>query len=97
MPWMYAINDDGTVNGMKGDSGGMSCFISIQDNEPVFEYNAIPQVGGIMRVGSIYARSYSSQDWWQTSLIEEILDEYEEEGRKCIKFKTRNSIYLWRE
>lgn len=60
-------------------------------------YNVKPRVGVAIRVGSIIARTYQWQDWWQTSLIEEILEESESEDEGLyVKFKTMNSIYEWR-
>jgi len=50
-----------------------------------------------MRVGSVYARSYSAQDWWQTTVITKILeDTIAEDGSEYVKFKTGNSIYEWK-
>lgn len=55
------------------------------------KHNARPAVGGLMRVGSHYARSYSAQDYWQTTLITEILEERDD----YVRFKTGNSEYEW--
>lgn len=95
--WMYRTRD-----GM-GDSGTMSMALvpSYDENGKVVDVqyvnNARPQVGYVMRVGSGYARSYSAQDWWQTSVITEILeDRINEDGSEYVKFKTGNSIYEWR-
>jgi len=60
------------------------------------EDNAEPRVGVAMRVGSSYGRSYSQQDWWQTTLITEILETQETPDGKSIRFKTGNSEYEWR-
>jgi hypothetical protein len=50
-----------------------------------------------MRVGSGIARSYSAQDWWQTTVITEILeDKINEDGTEYVRFKTGSSIYEWR-
>lgn len=86
-----------------GDSGLMS-DLSI----PTFEegsttrvaswetkHNARPEVGGLMTVGSHYARTYSHQDWWRTTLITEILEEKEEGDQLYVRFKTGNSEYEW--
>lgn len=86
-----------------GDSGGMSLAIIPtfdMDTNKVsnIEYkdNARPQIGAAMRVGSIYARTLSHQDWWQTTLITEILEErVEEDGTEYVRFKTGNSEYEW--
>lgn len=86
-----------------GDSGGMSLGIAPtfdQDTGNItnIEYkdNARPQIGWVMRVGSIYARTMSHQDWWQTTPITEILEERtEEDGTEYVRFKTGNSEYEW--
>ena len=60
-------------------------------------HNARPQLGVSMRVGSITGRTYSAQDWWQTTLITEILEERtEEDGTEYVRFKTGNSEYEWK-
>ncbi len=86
-----------------GDRGGMSDAITpIWDEnhkliDKIIENNARPKVGAVMRVGSIYARSYDHHDWWMTTPITEILEERtEEDGTEYVRFKTRNSIYIWR-
>jgi len=79
-----------------GDSGGMSIALSYGQYS-CQEENARPRVGVAMRVGSHFARSYSAQDWWQTTLITEILDERIDEGRvDYVRFRTGNSVYEWR-
>jgi len=91
-----------------GDSGGMSmALIPIYDtdtNKPVYiEYvnNARPQIGQAMRVGSVYGRSYATQDWWQTTIITKILKEWTEgEGdthSEHVLFRTGNSEYEWKQ
>lgn len=75
-----------------GDSGGMSVAIWFDEDGQIQEqYNARPQVGVVMRVGTMFARSYSGQDWWQTTEIIEIL----EENDHYVRFRTSNSIYEW--
>jgi hypothetical protein len=67
----------------------------IEDIEYIHE--ARPQIGASMRVGSISGRSFVAQDWWQTTLITEILEERtEEDGTEYVRFKTGNSEYEWR-
>lgn len=84
------------VDGTAGDSGQMSLLVWEENGEVKYENNASPRVGCIIRVGSIFGRSYASQDYWQTSLIEEILDEWKDNDKECIRFKTKNSIYIWK-
>jgi hypothetical protein len=80
-----------------GDSGGMSIALTYGQYDLETEENARPRVGVAMRVGSHFARSYSYQDWWQTTLITEILEERFEEGKEdYVKFRTGNSVYEWR-
>jgi hypothetical protein len=74
-----------------GDSGGMSTALWLDGSEVKFAYNARPVVGVAMRVGALGARTYNPQDWWQTSLITEILEETE----NYVRFRTGNSIYEW--
>ena len=94
MPYsMYRMSDHA------GDSGPMSMAIvpKPEGGYPDTEDNARPRVGVAMRVGSIYARSFSHQDWWQTTVITEILeDRTEEDGSEYVRFKTGNSEYEWR-
>jgi hypothetical protein len=56
-------------------------FESVVDNKPV--------VGCSLLVGSVTARSYSSQDYWLTTPVTEII----EETNEYISFKTENSNY----
>jgi hypothetical protein len=95
--WMHRVRDG------CGDSGGMSMALvpSYDENGKVVDVqyvnNARPQVGYVMRVGSGIARTFSAQDWWQTTVITEILeDKINEDGSEYVKFKTGNSIYEWR-
>lgn len=88
----------------RGDSGPMSdAYTLIYDaagklvNYTV-EHNAEPKVGVVMRVGTMFARSYSAQDWWQTTLVTEILERRpnpKEPESIYIRFKTGNSEYEW--
>lgn len=97
MPYSLKRESDGA-----GDSGTMSRLF-IQDHDHFGEYrvtyvdNARPKVGCVLRVGSNFARTYSAQDWWQTTIITEILeDTVNEDGSEYVKFRTGNSVYEWR-
>jgi hypothetical protein len=98
MPYSLRRTRDGA-----GDSGQMSDAITpIWDDgqnyviDKIIEHNARPKVGAAMMVGSITARSYSSQDWWMTTPITEILEaRTEEDGTEYVRFKTGNSEYEW--
>jgi hypothetical protein len=80
-----------------GDSGPM-CQILDEDNYQPIPGEVYPRVGCGVRVGSYYARSYSGQDYWQTTPVLEILEEsIDAEDYRAVRFKTKNSIYIWRE
>ena len=86
-----------------GDSGNMSLAIHLNagpGDEHIYEHGARPQVGAVMRVGSLSARTFSAQDWWQTTPITEILEEWSEDNDSntidCVRFKTGNSTYVWK-
>jgi hypothetical protein len=74
-----------------GDSGPMSMLLHKKGSEP--DDGVRPKVGFGIAVGSPYARTYQAQDYWQTTEILEILEETENE----VRFRTRNSIYVWRQ
>lgn len=87
MPSLMKVGDPS-----RGDSGAMSDQVWIEDGEYKFEAGK-PVVGRAIRVGSITARSYSAQDWFQTSEVVEILEETE----GYVKFKTYSgSTYEWK-
>lgn len=93
--WMYALDDEDNLISYKGDSGLLSEAIT-----PSAEVipNSQPTVGCAMRVGSIYARTYPSQDWWMTTPVTEIVEDwYDEDGNYNVIFHTRNSRYHWKE
>ena len=77
----------------KGDSGGRSEAIEWNEDgtfKKVVDHR--PRVGCSMLVGSITARSYSYQDYWLTTPVEEILEETE----NYVKFRTKNTVYEWK-
>lgn len=75
----------------EGDSGPMSMAVWMEGDQIKWEHDSRPRVGVAMRVGGLSARTYSYQDWWQTTLITEIL----EESENYVRFRTGNSIYEW--
>lgn len=96
MAWLYALDDAGEVISHKGDSGAMS--MAIWEENGVIKYQqSKPRVGVCLRVGSMSARTFSSQDWWQTTEIKEIISEDVGKDGIEIKFMTNNSVYLWKE
>jgi hypothetical protein len=50
------------------------------------------RVGHLAKCGSIFARSYQSQDWWRTSPVLEILSVNEDSTE--VKFRTRSRTYV---
>lgn len=88
-----------------GDSGNMSTlFFPTFDMDTgkvvdtTVEHCSDPKVGGYIRVGSMMARTYTAQDWWQTTIITEILEERTDEKNPYyfyVRFKTGNSEYEW--
>jgi len=80
-----------------GDSGLMCEILDNESYKPI-PGETYPRVGCGVRVGSPFARSYSAQDWWQTSPITEITDEWtDDKGFRHMRFKTKNSTYIWEE
>lgn len=80
-----------------GDSGPMCQILDRESYMPI-EGETYPRIGCGVRVGSYYGRTFDSQDWWQTSPVTEILEEsVDDEGYRTVKFKTRSSVYTWKE
>ena len=93
MPKYSLVRQDGSA----GDSGPL-CEIIDGESWTVIPGETYPKLGCGVRVGSIYARSYSGQDYWQTTPITEITDEWiDDDGYKHMRFKTKNSTYIWKE
>jgi hypothetical protein len=87
MPKLFKENDTS-----RGDSGPMSLQVWRENGEVKYQ-SGKPVVGRAIRVGTPAKRTYASQDWWQTSLVTEILEEQED----YVKFRTYSgSIYIWR-
>lgn len=87
------VRTDGTA----GDSGPMCQILDSESYQPI-PGETYPRVGCGVRVGSLFGRTYSAQDWWQTSPITEITKEYvSDEGYWTVEFKTKNSSYVWKE
>jgi accessory colonization factor AcfC len=83
-----------------GDSGPMSSAVFYNENgQPERTENARPFVGAVMIVGTYMARSFSAQDYWQTTPVTEIIKEWtdwvEDQSVECVQFKTGNSEYIW--
>lgn len=85
MPYSLRRTRDGA-----GDSGPMSrSFVRLSGKWE--DVGPRPTVGAIIQVGSAGSRTYSWQDYWQTTPITEILEERED----YVRFKTNNSEYIW--
>ncbi len=58
------------------------------------------ELGWVVRVGSPYARTYDSQDYWTTTYVTEILDRgvdgEGDDARPWTRFRTGNSVYMLR-
>ena len=78
----------------KGDSGGRSEAI-VWNSDGTFKevIGSRPVVGASMLVGSITARTYTYQDYWLTTPVVEILEERD----NYVKFRTKNTVYEWKE
>ncbi len=97
MPQLIKIHPDGREefkeSGMRVQAIAWNedgTFKEVTDHKPV--------VGCSLLVGSVTARSYSSQDYWLTTKVTEILEEKkDEEGHlELVRFKTQNSEYVLR-
>ncbi len=97
--WMYAVREDGSVIQTKGDSGSLSAAHKVDKNGKKFEsvsYDAEPQVGCCMQVGTPFSRTFSNQDWWMTTPVTKIVSrEINDDGVVTVVFKTKNSTYKW--
>lgn len=88
MAWMYSLDR------MKGDSGGRSEAIRWKPDGTVQEIvSRRPTVGCSMLVGAIGARTMQYQDYWLTTEVLEILEDRED----YVKFRTKNTVYEWKE
>jgi len=87
--WMYDVS-----NKRKGDSGGMSDAIFVDEKQGCsVVHDARPTLGAYMKVGSSYARTMQSQDWWRTNKVAEILVDTHD----YVKFVTASgSVYEWK-
>lgn len=98
MYWLYKYNPiSKEYYSFCGDSGGMSLCVWVEGGDIKYE-DGIPTVGKHIRVGSIYARTMQSQDWWQTNKIVEILEDTKTDDEHFIRFKTKSgSEYHWKQ
>lgn len=98
MYWLYKYDPETGKTLYQGDSGPMSNSILYKDGEVETTKNSQPVLGECMQVGTYFARTMSSQDWWQTTPVVEILESYEDEKAFNVKFKTKSgSYYHWKQ
>lgn len=76
-----------------GDQGARAEAIQWKDGKYDKVIGNRPILGCSMLVGSVTARSYSTQDYWLTTPVTEILEEIDDEDGLYVKFKTGNSVY----
>jgi len=50
-----------------------------------------PEVGCSVRVGTVTAGTFSNIDWWMTTEVTEIMEDTPDK----VRFKTKNSEYVW--
>jgi DNA repair photolyase len=73
------------------DGGARSESIKWKDNGRIDKIvSHRPTVGCSILVGSLNTRTYGS-DYWLTTEVLEILEETEDR----VRFRTKNSIYVW--
>jgi len=83
---IHRVRDD------MGDAGPMLVAIDRYDgNKSMGEMGEI-KVGYSVKCGSLFARSFSSQDYWLTTAVTEIYDVNED--KTFARFKTGNSEYI---
>lgn len=85
-----------------GDSGTIFKSLRWPEGKEACTLNELTQVGEIGEIhlgcaiycGSVYARSYSQQDWWLTTPVTEFLDVKDDGVNIEVRFRTENSIYI---
>lgn len=94
MPTLIKIHEDGREE-FKEQGQRIEAIAWNEDRSFKEIVDSKPVVGCSLLVGSVTARSYSSQDYWLTTKITEILEEKKDEDGfyEFIRFKTENSVY----
>lgn len=94
MPTLIKIHEDGREE-FKEQGQRIEAIAWNEDRSFKEIVDSKPIVGCSLLVGSVTARSYSSQDYWLTTKITEILEEKKNEDGfyESIRFKTENSVY----
>jgi hypothetical protein len=94
MPTLIKIHEDGREE-FKEQGQRVEAIAWNEDRTFKEIIDSKPVVGCSLLVGSVTARSYSSQDYWLTSKVTEVLEERRNSDgmMEFVKFKTENSIY----
>ena len=94
MPTLIKIHPDGREE-FKEQGARVEAIAWNEDKTFKEVVDSIPVVGCSVLVGSVTARSYSSQDYWLTTVVTEILEEIKDEDgmMELVRFKTENSVY----
>lgn len=85
MPYSLRRVSDGA-----GDTGQMSKALRLVDGRVEYGEDR-PLIGYNIQVGSHHSRTYEGQDYWITTVVQEIIEERE----NYVKFRTNNSVYEW--
>ena len=95
MPTLIKIHPDGREE-FKEQGQRVEAIAWNEDRTFKEVVDSKPVVGCSLLVGSVTARSYSSQDYWLTTVVTEILEEEKDDKGylKFVRFKTKNSEYL---
>ena len=78
-------------DGGAGDSGGMLVSIDPTTGDRIGD-NGEVVVGCRIQCGSVTARSFSGQDWWLTSVVEEIIQNNDDSA--LIRTKSGSLYYV---
>jgi hypothetical protein len=95
MPALIKIHEDGREE-FKEQGQRVEAIAWNEDRTFKEIVDSKPIVGCSLLVGSVTARSYSSQDYWLTSKVTEVLEERwttDNKHLEYVKFKTENSTY----
>lgn len=94
MPTLIKIHEDGREE-FKEQGQRIEAIAWNRDRTFKEIVDSKPVVGCSLLVGSVTARSYSSQDYWLTTKVTEIVEEKKgDDGYyELIRFKTANSVY----
>lgn len=95
MPALIKIHSDGRQE-FKEQGARVEAIAWNEDRTFKEIVDSKPVVGCSLLVGSVTARSYSSQDYWLTTVVTEIIEERKNEAGylEFVRFKTSNSEYI---